>query len=236
MGSKLVAWYDASADNGMDLTGSNIDQWNDLSGQGRHLLPTGATAQTGHSLNGKSVMYNTNDDYIMNVATSPFGATIEDAGAFFVLKEITRTNSTDFSLNGSPATAGRWQSHYPWSGGSLIYSDIGGTSGSTRISVVAPFSAGEAVVAGIYGSTTDSVQEIWCNGNNIASDADSHSVTVTGNITIGMGSTNADYAEFIFTQGTLSNDEKDLIQGYLAHQWGLSGNLVSGHAYENSFP
>lgn len=42
--------------------------------------------------------------------------------------------------------------------------------------------------------------------------------------------------EFIITDSTLSQENIDRVEGYLAHRWGLVGNLPSGHPYKNNPP
>ena len=44
------------------------------------------------------------------------------------------------------------------------------------------------------------------------------------------------YGELIFTDGTESSDEEKKMESYLAHKWGISGNLEAGHTYISSEP
>ena len=41
-------------------------------------------------------------------------------------------------------------------------------------------------------------------------------------------------AEFIILDETASTDTQNIVEGYLAHKWGLSGSLPSGHAYKST--
>ena len=43
-----------------------------------------------------------------------------------------------------------------------------------------------------------------------------------------------DMAEFIILDETASTDTQNIVEGYLAHKWGLSGSLPSGHAYKST--
>lgn len=45
-----------------------------------------------------------------------------------------------------------------------------------------------------------------------------------------------DIAEFVFGVGTLTNDERDKLFGYLAHKWALQSRLPSDHPYKTSPP
>jgi hypothetical protein len=43
-------------------------------------------------------------------------------------------------------------------------------------------------------------------------------------------------AEFIVVSGLVGTTNKEKLEGYLAHKWGLAGNLPSGHPYKASPP
>jgi hypothetical protein len=45
-----------------------------------------------------------------------------------------------------------------------------------------------------------------------------------------------DIAEIIIIQDSLTTDQRQKIEGYLAHKWGLTGNLDSGHPYKSVAP
>ena len=67
----------------------------------------------------------------------------------------------------------------------------------------------------------------------------------TGNFSLSNGiylgtnyQANADFlggelAEFIIIDATLSSSEQQSIEGYLAHKWGLTGNLAADHPYKS---
>jgi hypothetical protein len=45
-----------------------------------------------------------------------------------------------------------------------------------------------------------------------------------------------DIAEILVGGATLSTDDRQKIEGYLAHKWGMAGNLPSDHPYKNAAP
>lgn len=47
---------------------------------------------------------------------------------------------------------------------------------------------------------------------------------------------NGDIAEILVGGATLSTNDRQKIEGYLAHKWGLEGNLPSDHPYKNAAP
>jgi hypothetical protein len=71
----------------------------------------------------------------------------------------------------------------------------------------------------------------------------------TGNTSTGWGTSNAigrvfsgDYShrglisEIIITPSTISSADRERVEGYLAHKWGLTADLPSGHPYKTSPP
>ena len=42
--------------------------------------------------------------------------------------------------------------------------------------------------------------------------------------------------ELIVVKGDLSTDGRQIIEGYLAHKWGLEGSLPISHPYKSSPP
>lgn len=48
--------------------------------------------------------------------------------------------------------------------------------------------------------------------------------------------TNMDFCELVVCTGSVATDERQRVEGYLAHKWGLAANLPSGHPYKTSAP
>jgi hypothetical protein len=63
-----------------------------------------------------------------------------------------------------------------------------------------------------------------------------------GNLTIGAGINggdrwlNGDLGELIITRTALSAAERQRLEGYAAHKWGLAANLPGGHPYQSVPP
>jgi hypothetical protein len=78
------------------------------------------------------------------------------------------------------------------------------------------------------------------NGSLFASQAGPHSFGDTNSLTT-VGGTNAIYftgqlAEAILIPGFLFDDVRQKTEGYLAHKWGLTASLPSGHPYKVNPP
>ncbi len=238
----LVGWYDASDAASLTASGGAVSQWADMSGNGLHLAQS-ETAQrptTGiTAINGINALKFDGANDVMSTLSNPFGASVDDALVLAVHRvDATVSGQTLFSLTGSDVGGSRWQSHAPWV--ATIFLDTGGTSAPNRISTDYGVSLGEAVLVGFYGSTTDNVQQIYKNGSLLIGDASGHSVNTVGNIFVG-GSGGSHYqntaiGEFMILNGTVSPEDRQKLEGYLAHKWGLAETLPLAHFYRTEGP
>lgn len=80
-------------------------------------------------------------------------------------------------------------------------------------------------------------------GNNSTSGAGSRTnFSNVHNVTIGAAEDgtlrflNGDIGEIILIKRALTNDERQQMEGYLAHKWGLEADLPDGHPYKNEVP
>jgi len=86
-----------------------------------------------------------------------------------------------------------------------------------------------------------------CNGfiNGSASDTTGTTNTTSisnsnvfdiGSRAVGAGMVNGDIAEILVGGATLDTNERQKIEGYLAHKYGLEANLPSDHPYKSAAP
>lgn len=95
--SGLGVWYDASAASSITLNGSNVSQWNDLSGNNRHLTQATAIQQPGYQENavgGKAVL--TFDGTNQRMFTTAGGASgVDNVSLFVVIRHAAGGNNED---------------------------------------------------------------------------------------------------------------------------------------------
>jgi fibronectin-binding autotransporter adhesin len=234
----VTAWYDAADASTVLTSGSAVTNWLDKSGNNLHLRQgTPANQPTnGAAINSLNALDFTGDE--MATASNPFGTTVSNAFVIAVHKVDSIGQGDLFSLTGSDNTANRWQSHAPWSDGTL-YFDCGGAGAPNRINASYGVSAGSVVLSSFYCSTTDNVQQVYKNGSLLASDGTGHTVaTGGGNIRVGHVSNYQDttLGELIIINGTVSAATRQKFEGYLAHKWGLTNSLPSNHPYKSTPP
>jgi hypothetical protein len=134
--------------------------------------------------------------------------------------------------------ADRWQADAPWAGDTAF--DVGGKSAPERLSLASSPTTNETLMYGFYNSTTNSVQELWKNGSLADSDATASDVgAVGGQISIGASGAAFQYcdmAEFIVINGTITTNDRERLEGYLAWKWGQVVSLPNDHTYKNRAP
>lgn len=229
----LVAWYDASATNGVVSDANGVSQWTDLSGNARHATQTTNTNKPSFSNNRISFG---GDDWLN--ATSISASTLSRVVAAIYSNNTTAAGSEP--LTSSTGTGG-WDFGRASTGsgvtvGSMYLAKSGvayiGSSGSTTLA--------NGVDYVVTGRTTTSTWRISINGTAFSG---SHSQTLTAGSTLRIGtwSTSTTYRlngsirELIIANPMVDADLQRL-EGYLAHKWGFAASLPVSHPYRYAKP
>ncbi len=238
-----TAWFDGADATTLTQSSGAVSQWNDKSGNNFHLVQANSIQRpiTGTSqINGVNALAFDGSNDALKSATNPFGTTINNAMLYGVFNIGTIASSTLFSLSGSGTSANRWQSHAPWSGGTVFF-DCGDSGGTNRISTATSWAASENKLLGFYCSTSENTQQVWTNGSLLQSDTSGHSVTTAGGLSLGYdGSTssfdNCAIGEVIVLNGTVTPANRQTLEGYLAHKWGMQSTLPTDHPHKTNGP
>lgn len=120
--------------------------------------------------------------------------------------------------------------------GNNVWTGFSGNNQTGTATLSAPSSA--HVLSIIRNATNTSNWTITQNGNNVST-AQGNSTAITlanGPLNIGRwvggGVTAMTASEMIVIQSTLSSDDRQRIEGYLAWKWGLESNLPANHPYK----
>jgi hypothetical protein len=93
----------------------------------------------------------------------------------------------------------------------------------------------------IFGSVFNGTNHIfYLDGTAASAVSSTGNFTSTPQLTIFNDSSSAGWtgkcSEFILGDTTLSSADRERIEGYLAHKWALTGSLPGGHPYKNAAP
>lgn len=118
----IIMWYDASNTASISLSGSNVTQWNDLSGNGRHASEGSARPQyIANGLNGRGVVDFGGQSAYRLMISNPVTFASKNCHFFAVAKSRVAENNTDYSaIIGSygTGTTGNLAWSFPGNGGS----------------------------------------------------------------------------------------------------------------------
>lgn len=250
-------WLDAADASTITLNGSTVSQWSDKSGNGNHAVNATASSQPTYETTGfnnrPALSFDNTDDFLG--ISSPVGLA-SNADFFYaavfqmrtgaggwrmVMGGRTAFNSFSAGLTGMPLLQ-RMQ----------YASQIGVHSTDavdTRIKVdVTNIFAPTIATAGRTGGTAGNggTVTITATGPSQASYLTTAAQTWTSAANtvfqIGgrqQGSTSwydGTISECVALSRNATTDERQIVEGYLAHKWGLTANLPAGHPYQTTAP
>jgi hypothetical protein len=220
------AWYDASdASTITTVTGGNVTNWNDKSGNGVNLVqatdgdrPSLVTGSPTTGINGLNVLEfagRTEDmDAISNIDATWAAVVLQyngTPGFATALGSQTQAGGATYTIQyrgdqTTTPTGDRWQAAYSTNG------NPASTSGAAAI-----LNSPGVVINSGFALTNFDLQ--------IGGDRGLNNRGWDGYI-----------AEVIYGNETLTVGEQDAVEGYLAHKWGFEASLVDGHAYKDFAP
>lgn len=224
---ETALWLDASNEGTISLNGSNVFQWDDLSGNGNHFIQPDIAAQPLY--NNKTLSTNGSTSF-MYIESCLISAT-EDFQVFIVSK---------------------------FNSGTSIFGQYTGTSGRLSVSISTLYINSATNISLSHGlplSTQSILQferesdtfKTRLNGGNLQTQTQAGVSIAQLWTTIGANWNNyasktiyqqsqTDYNEIIICNGVQSNENREKIEGYLAHKWGLTAGLATSHPYKNESP
>lgn len=229
-------WLDADDTNTITLNGGTVSQWTDKSGFNRHAtaLTTAQPTATNTGLNGKRVItfdgatdvLDVNLDFLVGVNHS----------AFIVTKPTIYSNIYG-AANGN---AGANSLHVGFASSTAYRMNYWGNDYAPA--VTANFVPGSANIMN-YVWTSGTSKQILANGKSegiSTSPLPGAIGTMAGGGRIGRTTGHSfyggDIAEFIAVTGAVSAADREKMEGYLAHKWGLADKLAAGHPHKASPP
>lgn len=231
--SSLVAWYDASDFASLTLSGSSVTQWADKSGA-YDLTQRGSLSLPQYSSTGwdgtlpsidfagtgtKSLENSTQVTEPSLTIAGVFNAngTANSSRAFGIRHDTTATNSSTFAVSDD---------------NTLRF------DGSSRNGSI-PAAAGKKIR--VASRSTSSVIDHIDGAVNISTSTTQPNID--GHISLGsvvvdpsLYTFNGELAEWLVCDAFISSTDREKIEGYLAHKWGLTANLPSLHPYKSSAP
>jgi hypothetical protein len=242
-------WLDADDSSTITLVSGSVSEWRDKSGNTRHASQgTAINRPVMTTLEGKDVLsFDGSNDFLESTATINLtsGFTF-----FYVCQMTTRKNFNGiFRVHSEITTASSDLEIYYQAGtsgsGNLVSAANRGGSFRGSQSDDAPPNTGQLFQASIIHINSTTVERIinadnplvvsfsFGTGSFLPANSNKYYVGVGYGDTPRFGGL---FAEIIAIPSVLSQANRELVEGYLAHKWGLVANLPSGHPYKNDYP
>jgi len=214
-------WLDAADDSTITESGGAVSQWDDKSGNGRHVTqgtPANRPTYNATGLNGKATVdwpASINSVFLENTSTYSPGRLIGVADydgsnpfdAYNGLVSFNYSVDSDLFITANSGTS--------WFGSYQVFLNGSSAASSTALpTILSPF---------IFAS----------NANISSSRTNTYIGTDRG---IAGRSWRGKMAEIIILPTAPSTYERNRIEGYLAHKWGLTANLPNDHPFKVNPP
>lgn len=218
---------------------STVQQWNDKSGNSRHVSQATSNFRPAYSsstINGRNALTFITDDSLSRTSPGlPTGASSRSMLAVY------KPNTTGLNANG---IAGQAYSGTVTNSWFLLMHRNDAAKGDPYFATYAgdiTDNATPTLTAKIGGVTYDgTTARLYKNGAEIANGA--RTLVTDSNVLFFVGKDgsaspmNGAVAEIVFTANALSTNDRQKLEGYLAHKWGLTADLPSGHPYKTVGP
>jgi hypothetical protein len=242
LGPALALWLDASDAATLTLEGSAVSEWRDKSGNGRHVGQALAASRPARALwaSGRAVVAFDGDDVLATTGNFPITGNPEFS-VFFVHQKTREGNGSVLGWGNVWGSLIAFGFLEEGTGGIVGFGYAGANTFRTSSAAL------DAPVVTAYVKTPGAIHATsaaYRDGANIATTGHS---TNTPNIAAGplhLGQW-ANYpnnrlvgsiAEAIILPTALAAPERERIEGYLAHKWGLQGNLPADHPWKAAPP
>lgn len=240
-----LLWFDAGASASLSLNGSNVTQWNDKRyASTKNLTQSTASSRPTYAPNALNsrpmITFDGINDWMQtsaNAVTAAGGGTSQ-MSAFCVVQfnQLNQPNGDiDYVFNLGDGTSGQNFGLARSFTGNSYFADTGNTA------LTGPALTGQVplLISQVYRTTASPRHLLWINGNGLSATDSSQTINTSsvGTFNVGRygpgttGYASMSIAELIVRNDTTSDSDRQRIEGYLAHKWGLTSGLPASHPY-----
>ena len=232
-------WLDSLDASTLTVSGANVSQWSDKSGNARHVSQGTSTQQPLYD-GSPGLIFDGSNDFLQSTASITSGTY---SGAFTLIYAATRTKADGGCILTERTTA--LAGSFFWTGTSPYYISSDGTNAASNTTISqsdfnALSTSGGIVVHQHLSGARDT---LLLNGSEVTVTAGTGSnITGANGFRVGRREgTNTNYwggriYEIIAVAETLSASTRETLEGYLAHKYNLAAGLPAQHPYKTSPP
>jgi hypothetical protein len=230
--------FDATSGGSLVAADGAVARWEDKSGNGRHVRQAtiGNRPQRKIAIqNGLDVVrFDGSNDLLSSVSTS---IGYSGASVFLVWRRRSGANNAGgLFLHNDNTFPNRLFNIYSADGASIRF-EAGGANTAPSTTISGLSSGAAYLTSGTFN--TSGTGNHWINGSGLQTHIASYFVSVAASVvTVGSyaGFWDGDIIETVILATAATTIDRQLIEGYLAHKWGLAANLPSDHPYKNAAP
>lgn len=245
LGTGLKLWLDADDESTMTLSSGDISEWRDKSGNANHATQTTSTRRPNREtgvqnsravvrFNGTSEWFST--PFTMRDRTSfatvlAFKSDISN-GTWRLLSEQWLPDNSKFFIHPYTASNTAYGVVFSWDGGV----NSGNAVGTVTTAHISAFVRESGSTNKLFRTGTEQSSR---SANSTTSSLQSGSQLTIGSVYDGTNIAHfydGDLYEVLIYDGSLSTADRQKLEGYLAHKWGVTADLPSGHPYKNYAP
>jgi hypothetical protein len=212
-------WLDAADATTVLTTNNLVSQWSDKSGKENDLVQATSSSQPTYANNTVSF---TSARFLAITSKQVFANT-SSGSVFFVGRQPTSTQGGWGRFGNNTTTT-----LTPNSSGNFRESFLTGTVYTLTSNPTVPYPLPNSIVS---FANNGSQLSLWRNGVQVSSTSMTYTIPGTTHQIIGGNQGDFDHQEILMFPSVLSESDRQTIEGYLAHKWGLVASLPNEHPY-----
>ena len=228
-------WLDGADQSSMTLSGSSVTQWSDKSGRGFNATTPAGTNSPTYLTATRELQFVAANTNVLRIAQGFGDALVGTTYSIFFIGRRTVASGFHFFLGSTGNFGGRV----------LLMTGFFDNTMQTNVydsafnSSITTYTSPDPVRLYCYEVQSSSLATHILNGTQIGSDTQNYTLTSFANPELGRryGDTlhTFNLSEMIAFSPALNASQRQQVEGYLAHKWGLSLSVPSTHSFK-SFP
>jgi hypothetical protein len=239
-----LAWYDAQTESTLTKASNLVSQWNDRGTNGNNLTQATSDSRPSYSATGLNSLPAVTSDGNKLMSRNMTGiGSLTDKLAVFAAASVSSTGVGPLAswrdLLGGDDDADPLNAQ-------LIASNSGDAdvfayrNNAFRGTKAVTYDTAH-IMGSVFDGTNHTMYIDGVAGTAVASTGNFSTETFTNLAVLGNGNATPSYwhgalGEMIVVIGEVTTANRQRIEGYLAHRWGLTGSLDAGHPYKTSAP
>jgi hypothetical protein len=237
-------WFDAADASTITLNGSTVSQWNDKSGNSRNISQVTTANQPTYSSVNSEIVFDGTNDILSNASVG--AADLVSVTIITVMKMNSGGGTEDVLMGiGETGNAGRIRTFYRGPNQTTVgfagwAADVATSTHSWDIGggyhIFSGWNTALGASSNVRLSRDGVTPTVHSTSGSLVASINGFSVGSLRGAAVGNYYSAISVKEIVVLYSAVTDTNRQLIEGYLAHKWGLQANLPSDHPYKSSAP